>query len=118
MRRKAQAVQRTPDDKRPGRAVPQPADQKRQDQVSIKIDAPFSNSAYRDEDVIEQPVGKGNVPAAPEVAQRRGPVRRVEICGQLEAQQQSRSDRDIRVTGKVAVDLQSVTVNCEERLDR
>src|SRR5438874_3734376 len=111
-------MQRAPDDKRPGRAVPEPADQERQDQVAIKIDAALAQSAERNEDVIEQPVGKGDMPAPPEIAKAYGSIRRIEVRRQLETQQQRRSDSDIRVTGKVAIVLECVTVNCAKRLDR
>src|SRR5438309_2185063 len=111
-------MQGAPNDKRPGRTVPEPADQERQNQVAIEIDASLAQSAKRNEDVIEQPVGKGDMPAPPEIAKVYCSIRRVEVRWQLETQQQRRSDSDIRVAGKVAIDLQCVTVNCAERLDR
>src|SRR5205809_783736 len=51
-------MQRAPDDKRPGRAVPEPADQERQDQVAIKIEAALAQSAERNEDAIDQVVSQ------------------------------------------------------------
>src|SRR2546422_4996008 len=118
IRRQSQTVQRAPDDERPRRAVPEAADQERQHQVAIKIDPALANAAERNEDVIEKPVGKRYVPAPPEIAQAQRSIRRVEIHRQLETQQQRRTNRNVRVTGKVAVDLQRVPVNCDQRLER
>ena len=46
------------------------------------------------------------MPAAPELARARGGVRQVKINHQVKAQEQGRPARDIRIAGKIAIDLE------------
>ena len=113
------AVEPAPDDEGPCRAVPQPTDQHRQQQVAVGQDrTPAAVPAERDVDVVAEPAREGHVPAAPEVLDRRRGVRRVEVLGEREAEQERDPDRDVRVAGEVRVDLHGIRVDRDQDLER
>jgi len=79
---------------------------KRNDEISG--DGSFTISTERNVQVIFQPIGKGNVPAFPEIARVGGFVRRIEVLRQIETHQHSHTDGNVGVTGKIGIDLQRV----------
>jgi hypothetical protein len=58
-----------------------------------------------DIDVVAQPGGEGDVPAAPEVSEADGCIGKAEVVRESKAQTEGRSDRGDRVAGEVAEDL-------------
>ena len=46
------------------------------------------------------------MPAAPELANRLGKIRTVEVLHELDAEQFCRADRDVGISGKVAINLE------------
>ena len=102
------AVIEAPDDERPFRAVPQPAQQEDDHQIEIRPVRAGSASAERDIEIVPEPGGQRDVPAAPEFGDRLGDVGIVEIERKIDADHQAEADRHIRVAGKVEIDLQRV----------
>ena len=100
------AVDAPPQHERPVRAVPQAGDQERDQQVQPPPALPLAVAAERNVEIIAEPRGQRDVPAAPEIADARREVRRVEVLHQVEAEDLRRADRDHRVAAEVAVDLQ------------
>ena len=75
-------------------------------------------AAERDVEVVAQPARQRHVPAPPEVLERDGGVRRVEVLRELEAEQQRDADRDVRVAAEVGEDLDGVAVDADQHLER
>src|SRR5690606_16779364 len=65
--RQPHAVERSPDDERPGGAVPQAAEQHGDEQVQVGAGRPTAVAAERDVEVVAQPRRQTDVPAAPEL---------------------------------------------------
>ena len=65
-------------------------------------------TAERDVDIILQPVGKGHVPAFPESACILGLIRGVEVLGEIKAHQHRDPRCDVRISGKVRIDLKGI----------
>ena len=99
------------------RAVPQPADQHRQEQVQVGAGFSLAVAAQRNVKVIFQPARQRNVPPAPEFGDRSRFIRRVEVLREAETQQQRQSDRHVRIAREVAVDLQGVAVYAHQILE-
>ena len=75
-----------PEHERPGRAVPEPADDHRQHQVAVELQhVPPRLPPERDVEVVAEPGREADVPARPEVLRAGGEVGEVEVQGQLEA---------------------------------
>ena len=100
------AVDAPPQHERPVRAVPQAGDQERDQQVQPPPALPLAVAAERNVEIIAEPRGQRDVPAAPEIADARREVRRVEVLHQVEAEDLRRADRDHGIAAEVAVDLQ------------
>jgi len=58
------------------------------------------------------------VPAPPELLQRHGEIRRMEIDRKMETQQQCATDRDIRIGRKIAINLQRIRIHAEQQIAR
>ncbi len=95
-----------------------PAEQHRQEQVAVRDRRARAATAERDVEVVAEPARERHVPAAPEVLQRRGCVRRVEVLRELEAEQERDADGDVGVAGEVGVDLHRVGVDGDQDLER
>ena len=67
MSREIHAVYRPPNHEGPSGAVPQPAQQHRDEQVQVRPPAPAAVSAERDIQVVPQPLREGDVPTPPEL---------------------------------------------------
>src|SRR5262245_26201070 len=90
----------------PSRSMPQTADQHRGQQIEISAGRATTIAAETDVEIIAQPRRKADVPAPPEIADARGGVGQIEIPHDVKAQYARRATCDVRVTGKVAIDLQ------------
>ena len=59
-------------------------------------------------DVLLEPGAERDVPAAPELGDGQGPVGKVEVVLEVEAEEPCRADGNVRVAGEVVVDFQGV----------
>ena len=96
----------TPDHEVPTAAMPQPAEQHGECEVSIRKQRATAIAPEGDVDVIAKPRRQGDVPAAPEVAHRRRQVGAAEVLHEVDAEQARRADGDVAVAGEVAEDLE------------
>jgi hypothetical protein len=87
--------------------MPQPAQEHGNHQVSGG--APFSTpvAAKRNVKVVAEPGGQRDVPAPPKVRWRDGEVRQLEINHEPEAHEVSQTPGNIRIAGKIAINLES-----------
>ena len=102
------AVQTAPEDERPARAVPQPAEQHRDDQVQVASRRPLAVAAERDVEVVAQKARQRHVPAPPELDDVLRLVGRVEVERQLHAEHARQTDRHVGVAREVEVELERV----------
>ena len=107
------AVQAAPDYEGPRRAVPQAAEEHGDHQVDLPPHRAMAAAAQGDVEVVAQKARQRHVPAAPEVDDGRGLVRRIEVQRQTDAEQQGKADRHIRVSGEVEIDLRRVGERAE-----
>ena len=98
----------SPEDKRPACAVPQAGCEKYEKPVEPRPRLPLSVAAERNIQVVAEPAGQRNVPAAPELLDGGRSVRIIEVFAEMEAEHASETDGHIAVAGKIEVDLQRV----------
>ena len=70
MHHKSEAMESTPDDEHPGRAMPQTCHQHGEEVVEIHAHLSLPVSAQRNIHIIAEPEGKRDVPATPELSNR------------------------------------------------
>jgi hypothetical protein len=99
-------VQGAPQHECPARAVPDTGDQHGKQQVADGQERAVPVAAERDVDIVAHPARERDVPAAPELAEARGEVGAVEVDPEVEAHEPAEADRDQRVAGEVAIDLE------------
>src|SRR3546814_8661855 len=76
---KDQPVPRAPDEERPVRAMPETAEQHRQEQIAIGLGGAAAIAAERDVEIVAQPTRQAHVPAPPELGDALADVRLVEV---------------------------------------
>src|SRR5205823_8487768 len=98
-------VQQSPDDKSPGRAVPETT--KKHDDHEIQRHPKRRDliAAERNVKIIAQKRGKRNVPASPEIGETNRGVGKTKIVLEMKAERQGGADRANGVTRKVKKDL-------------
>ena len=109
-----QAVIGAPGDEMPGGAVPQAAQQHGDHQVAISLERPLAIAAKRDVEVVAQPGGEADVPAAPEITGIGREVGHAEVDRKIDAHQVGKPARDIGVARKIAVNLQGESIDPEQ----
>ncbi len=115
------AVHRAPDDEIPRRAVPEPAEQHRDDEIGVGARERPAISAQRNVKIFAQPGGERDVPASPEIGDRFRAIRRIEILRENEPEHEPEPDRHVGVAAEIEIDLEGVGDRPEpgvERADR
>ena len=108
------SVQAAPQHERPARAVPQPAEQHGDHQRGGDTQGPAAVAAERDVEIVAQEPRQRHVPAPPEILDRGGEVRPVEILRPAEAEPQAEPARDVGVAGEIEIDLQRVEIDVRQ----
>ena len=98
-------MQEAPDHKCPGRAVPQSAQQHRQHQIAIGQQRTTAIAAQADIEVVTQPLRQADVPAPPELLRIDGEIGLSEIAHEAKAEHLGNAAGNVRIAGKVAIDL-------------
>lgn len=99
------AVNPAPDNIGQAAAVPETADQKREQKIQAVPETSHPAAAKRNVDIIAKPGGEGDVPTAPKFPDGEGKIGVLEVGHKLDAEKSGTADGDVRVAGKVAVDL-------------
>lgn len=107
-------MQHPPKNKIPGCAMPQATQKHGDDEISVLPYLPLTVAAQGYIEVIAQPTGKRDMPAAPELRYGCRLIGRVEVHVEMKAQQQSNADSHIAISGEVAIDLKRIAVNTHE----
>src|SRR5579863_6831856 len=103
-------VEQSPDQESPAQPVPEAADGHCADEVDVGHDT-RSGAGKRKVKIVAQPVGKGDVPTPPEIGNVEGPIRGVEVHREADTEQQSRSDGNVAVAGKIVIELKRIGVD-------
>jgi hypothetical protein len=112
---KSQTVQSAPNDKIPGGAMPEAAEQHRQHQVAPGEPFRTAISTERDVEIVPQPGAERNVPASPEIGNVRREVGKIEVDRELVAQQARARYGHVGVSAEIAVDLHRVKEHADPR---
>src|SRR5688572_24254928 len=86
-------MEQSPKDKVPTRSMPQSAQKEYGNQVEIVAGGRTTVTTQRNVEVITEPGGQRNMPAAPEFFNRLGDVGIIEIFQEMEAEHSSEPDR-------------------------
>ena len=103
-----QTVQPAPDHESPGGPVPEPAQQHGRHQIDGAARLAMAVAAQRDVEMVAQEMAQRDVPAAPELHDRGGFVRAVEVDRQAEAQTAGQAQRHVGIAREIEEDLQRV----------
>src|SRR6476659_8115319 len=89
-------VQEAPDDKGPPSSVPKPAQKESDEDVGQLPRWAPPVASQRDVDILAQEAGQGHMPAAPELGDGVGAVRRIEVAGELDPEEPRQTDGHVR----------------------
>jgi len=98
-------VVETPEDEVPVRAMPKSGERPNDQDIQVLV---LPVSAKRDVDIVAKECAEGHMPSAPEIGHRARNVRIVEVLLKLKSEDFSKTDRHIRVSGKIEIDLERV----------
>ena len=93
----------------PAGAVPETGEQPYDRDIAQLLGKAAAAAAERDVDIITKPAAHRDMPAPPEICDAVRDKRIVEVFREVEAQHAAEADRHVRITGKVEVDLESVS---------
>src|SRR5262249_20773715 len=108
------AVEGPPDEERPVRSMPEPADEEDDHEIEVPVPDRHAVSAERDVEIVPKPAGQGDVPPLPEVRDGIREVRPLEVGHEVDSHDFRGADRDMGVSGEVAVDLKREEVDPKE----
>ena len=89
-------------------AMPQPCCSKDNQEIDVGAHRAFSVAAQRNIQVIPEPGAQGNMPSPPEFANRFGNIRKLEVFQKVKSEQFAQTDRHVRVTAEIIVNLQRI----------
>ena len=98
-----------PEHEIPASAMPEASKQPYDRDVAQLLGKTAAAAAERDVDIITEPAAHRDMPALPEICDAVRDKRIVEVFREVEAQHAAEADRHIGITGKVEVDLESVS---------
>ena len=103
------AVNSTPDNKIPRRAVPRAAEQHHKCQVDVSASSPTAISTEWNIEIIAQPTRKRDMPPPPELRNRFSTVRGIKVFGKSKSKHQPQTDRHVGITAKIEIDLKRIS---------
>src|SRR5271165_266953 len=106
-----QAIVRAPYDIGPCRAVPEAGGKEAYPKIDIDARRRDAIAAQRDVEILADPGGKRDVPAAPELGDAAGDVRHVEVLPQTETEHAGDTDCHVGISREVEVDLEREAEN-------
>src|SRR5215203_2910740 len=101
--RQKHAVPRAPDDEIPACAVPGAAQQEHDPKIAGGRPEAAAAAAQRNVDVIAEPGRQRHVPPRPELLNRVGGVRIVEVLRKAEAEHARHADRHVGIAGEIEI---------------
>src|SRR5713101_7597745 len=110
-------MQPAPHHETPRGAMPQSANEHRQHEVDVGSCLAAPIPPQRDVEIIAEPGGKGEVPAAPEIGKANGGIRQMKVIFQDKSQTQRCPNRTQRVSGKIKEDLPRERERADPRVE-
>src|SRR5216684_1236620 len=107
----------TPNDECPVCAVPKSAQEHDHSKVQVGAARSFLVAAERDVEVVAEPGGKRNVPAAPKVCDAFGEIGAGEVFRNFEAEHATEPDSHVGVAAEVEIDLEGVGGDAKPGVD-
>ena len=101
-------VVQAPEQEVPVRAVPQAGQAPDDENVAHPLPPGNAVAAERDVHIVAKPGGQRDVPPPPELRDRQGDIRVVEVFEEVEAEHPAEADGHVAVAGEVEIDLQRV----------
>ncbi len=98
-------VDRAPEDVGQTAAVPESTHQKGDKEVQAVAPLRHPVAAEGNVDIVPEPCGQRNVPAAPKFLDGKGEVRAFKVCGKINPEKFCAADGDIRVAREIAVNF-------------
>src|SRR3954471_12030725 len=98
----------TPDHEGPIGAVPQSADEKYENEISISLIAAALVAAERDIEIVAQPLRQTDVPAAPKLGNRACNIGQTEIARKCKPKRKPEPDRHVGIAAKIEIYLDRV----------
>src|SRR2546423_7318988 len=98
---KIRSMQQAPDDKRPGRTVPEAAQKHYDDQIGCGAVWAHLIASQRNVKVVAQERGKRDMPASPKIREPNGRVRKPEIILQMKSKAERGPDCARGIAGKI-----------------
>ncbi|MNE19140.1 hypothetical protein D3C80_1122090 [compost metagenome] len=114
----ADAVQCAPDNEVEARAMPQTGNQHGQQHVQVAAPYTPAIAAERDVHVVTDEQRQADVPAAPELLEVARGIRRIEVVGQTESQQQGNAGHQVGIAAEVEIDQEAVAIDAQQDLFR
>lgn len=97
--------------------MPKAADQEYHQRVASDFPTRTTAAAQRNVNVIAKPSGERDVPTAPKLSDVSREIRKIEVTHQADAEQACRTDGDVRITGKVTIDLESEEYGAQQQIE-
>ena len=98
---KIRSMQQAPDDKRPGRAMPEATEKHYDDQIACGTVRAHLIASERNVKVVAQERGKRDMPASPKIREPNGRVRKPEIILQMKSKAEGSTDCACGIAGKI-----------------
>ena len=115
LRDRHRSVQDAPEDIGPVRPVPEAGEEPNDKQVQNYPAGFDSRSAQREIYVVPEPGGERDMPSAPEFGQVIRDIGEVKVLQEVESKHASQTDRHIRVTVEIKIQLESVAERSHPR---
>src|SRR5947209_14817663 len=107
-----------PDDERGMGAMPKAAQQEHRAEIDVCARVRPAIAAERNIEIIAKPGRQADVPAPPELGDRKLRIGNSEVAREAHADRDRKSDRHVRVAHEVEIDLQRVSADTEPRLGK
>src|SRR5262245_6500339 len=95
--------------------MPEPTQEEDEHEVEVRPARTRAVATERDVQIVAKPVRERDVPPAPEVLDRLGDIRIVEVLEDSESEHPAEPDGHVRVAGEVEVDLERVADDAQPR---
>src|SRR4051794_5564549 len=110
-------MKQAPDDKRPGRAVPEAANEHHDHEVDHSARRTKPVSAQRNVEVIAQESGERDVPPPPKIGEPDGRVGKAEVVLEVKPEAERGADRADGIAGKIKKDLAGKSDHAGPRIE-
>ena len=102
------SLHQSPADIGPAGTVPQTAQNKDNEYIDHRAAPAFAASAKGNVDIPDEEAGQRHVPSLPQLLDRCGLIRRIEVDGKCDAQHQRKAGSHITVAAEIKIDFKGI----------